>query len=170
MHSQQPLFFFNKQVNLDGLSGPIQFNEYGKRKGIELEILNLRNNYFKKVSNHKTLLSKITAFSWISVCFSLGRWHDSSSFIHIQIGIWSSSKRAVLFENILPNMGKPLTDESLEGRKLRAVVTEACKPHIATRELINNGRDQIIIQCKKDLYIFHLFLHFSLWISNFKIP
>ena len=39
------------QVNLDGLTGPINFNEYGKRKGVDLEILNLRNNSFKKVSS-----------------------------------------------------------------------------------------------------------------------
>ena len=34
---------------MDGLTGPIKFDENGKRKGIELEILNLRNNSFKKV-------------------------------------------------------------------------------------------------------------------------
>lgn len=39
------------QVKLNGSTGPIHFNEYGKRKGIELEILNLRNNSFQKVSN-----------------------------------------------------------------------------------------------------------------------
>ena len=34
---------------MDGLTGPIKFDENGKRTGIELEILNLRNNSFKKV-------------------------------------------------------------------------------------------------------------------------
>ena len=34
---------------MNGLTGPIKFDENGKRKGIELEILNLRNNSFKKV-------------------------------------------------------------------------------------------------------------------------
>ncbi|XP_078382291.1 glutamate receptor 2-like [Oculina patagonica] len=86
--SSARIFACIKKVNLDGLTGPIQFNENGKRKEIELEILNLRNNSFKK------------------------------------IGIWSSSKRAILFENILLNIGKPVTEESLEGRKLRVVVTE----------------------------------------------
>ncbi|XP_078384338.1 glutamate receptor ionotropic, kainate 2-like isoform X1 [Oculina patagonica] len=38
-----------KQVHLDGITGPVQINEYGKRKGIELEISNLRNNSFKKI-------------------------------------------------------------------------------------------------------------------------
>ena len=36
---------------LIGSTGPIHSNEYGKRKGIELEILNLRYNSFQKVSN-----------------------------------------------------------------------------------------------------------------------
>lgn len=40
------------QAKLNGSTGPIHFNEYGKRKGrTELEILNLRNNSFQKVSN-----------------------------------------------------------------------------------------------------------------------
>ena len=34
---------------MDGSTGPIKFDENGKRKGIELEILNLRNNSFRKV-------------------------------------------------------------------------------------------------------------------------
>ena len=34
---------------MDGSTGPIKFDENGKRKGIQLEILNLRNNSFKKV-------------------------------------------------------------------------------------------------------------------------
>ncbi|XP_078384348.1 glutamate receptor 4-like isoform X2 [Oculina patagonica] len=38
-----------RKVSLDGLTGPVQFNTYGKRKGIELEVLNLRNNSFKKI-------------------------------------------------------------------------------------------------------------------------
>jgi len=36
---------------MDGLTGPIHFDEYGTRTEIELEILNLRNNSFTKVSN-----------------------------------------------------------------------------------------------------------------------
>ena len=42
--------FYYKQVHLDGLTGPVQFDEHGKRSEIELEILNLRNNSFEKVS------------------------------------------------------------------------------------------------------------------------
>lgn len=38
-----------KKVNLDGITGPIQFDENGERKGVELQILNLRNNTFKKI-------------------------------------------------------------------------------------------------------------------------
>lgn len=39
------------QAKLNDSTEPIHFNEYGKRKGIELDILNLRNNSFQKVSN-----------------------------------------------------------------------------------------------------------------------
>ncbi|KAL9962102.1 hypothetical protein ACROYT_G031174 [Oculina patagonica] len=38
-----------RKVYLDGITGPVQFNKYGKRREIELEILNLRNNSFKKI-------------------------------------------------------------------------------------------------------------------------
>ncbi|XP_078383344.1 glutamate receptor ionotropic, kainate 2-like [Oculina patagonica] len=37
------------EVSLDGLTGPVKFNENGKRRKIELEILNLRNNLFKSI-------------------------------------------------------------------------------------------------------------------------
>ena len=40
------------QAKLNGSTGTIHFNEYGKRKGVELEILNLRNNSFQKVSEN----------------------------------------------------------------------------------------------------------------------
>lgn len=51
-----PRFFFVfKQVSLDGLTGPVKFNENGKRRKIELEILNLRNNLFKSVSSKEIL-------------------------------------------------------------------------------------------------------------------
>lgn len=39
----------NKKVNLDGLTGPVQFSENGMRRNIELDVLNLRNNSFTKV-------------------------------------------------------------------------------------------------------------------------
>ena len=35
---------------MDGITGPVKFNENGERREIEFEILNLRNNTFKKVS------------------------------------------------------------------------------------------------------------------------
>ncbi|XP_078383275.1 glutamate receptor ionotropic, kainate 2-like isoform X2 [Oculina patagonica] len=38
-----------KKVSTVGVTGPIRFNGYGKRAGIELEILNLRNSSFKNV-------------------------------------------------------------------------------------------------------------------------
>ncbi|XP_078376095.1 glutamate receptor 4-like isoform X2 [Oculina patagonica] len=38
-----------KQVYLDGLTGPVQFNKFGKRREIELEVLNLRNNLFQRI-------------------------------------------------------------------------------------------------------------------------
>ena len=37
------------QVNINGFTGPIKFDDNGIRKGIGMEILNLRNNSFKKV-------------------------------------------------------------------------------------------------------------------------
>ena len=45
-------------------------------------------------------------------------------YTYTQIGTWSSSKRAVLFGNILSNSDKTPIGGSLEGRKLRVVVTE----------------------------------------------
>ena len=38
-----------QQVNIDGITGPVKFGEDGMRTGVELEILNLRNNSFMKV-------------------------------------------------------------------------------------------------------------------------
>lgn len=38
-----------QQVNFIGLTGPVQFDERGKRTEIALDILNLRNNSFQKV-------------------------------------------------------------------------------------------------------------------------
>ena len=38
------------QVGINGLTGPVHFDAYGKRIGINLEILNLRSNCFKKVN------------------------------------------------------------------------------------------------------------------------
>ncbi|KAL9962101.1 hypothetical protein ACROYT_G031173 [Oculina patagonica] len=42
-------YFYYEQVYLDGLTGPVQFNEYGRRREIELEVLNLRNNSFERI-------------------------------------------------------------------------------------------------------------------------
>ena len=55
-----------KQVNLDGMTGRLQFNEHGERKGIQLETLNLRNNSFKKVGSCST----ITVLSNLNFQFS----------------------------------------------------------------------------------------------------
>ena len=41
---------------MDGLTGPVKFSEDGKRTRVELEILNLRNNSFVKVS--ATMMAK----------------------------------------------------------------------------------------------------------------
>ena len=38
-------FYFNcKQVKFEGKTGPVYFDEYGERRGIRLEILNLQND------------------------------------------------------------------------------------------------------------------------------
>ena len=39
-----------QQVNFDGVTGPVRFSQDGKRAGVRLEILNLRNDSFRKVS------------------------------------------------------------------------------------------------------------------------
>ena len=44
-------FYYNPQANVDGVTGNIQFDEGGTRKGIEFDIHNLRNNSFQVVSN-----------------------------------------------------------------------------------------------------------------------
>ena len=36
---------------MTGLTGPVQFDQSGRRTEIELEIMNLRNNSFQGVSN-----------------------------------------------------------------------------------------------------------------------
>ena len=41
--------FHPLQVSLDGVTGHVQFDGDGRRRGIELEILNLRNNSFERV-------------------------------------------------------------------------------------------------------------------------
>ena len=41
-----------KQVNMDGLTGSVQFSENGDRNRINFEILNLQNNSFKQVSSY----------------------------------------------------------------------------------------------------------------------
>ena len=55
---------FSPQVNLDGITGEVKFDENGRRRGIQLslEILNLRNNSFKKVILYLGLIS-LTLFS-----------------------------------------------------------------------------------------------------------
>ena len=51
------------QVYLYGITGEVKFDENGRRNGIHLEILNLRNNSFEKVilymsdSNDELILS-----------------------------------------------------------------------------------------------------------------
>ncbi|XP_068737746.1 glutamate receptor 4-like isoform X2 [Montipora capricornis] len=40
-----------KKVNIDGVTGPVKFDDDGKRTAVELEILNLRNNSFVKIGN-----------------------------------------------------------------------------------------------------------------------
>ncbi|XP_068704921.1 glutamate receptor 2-like [Montipora foliosa] len=40
-----------KKVNIDGITGPVKFDDDGKRTAVELEILNLRNNSFVKIGN-----------------------------------------------------------------------------------------------------------------------
>ena len=52
------LYFYLEQVHLDGITGPVQFDEYGKRKEIDLEVLNLRNNFFERVSSKEVMLLK----------------------------------------------------------------------------------------------------------------
>ena len=42
-----------RQVNFDGMTGSVRFSEGGERAGVQLEILNLRNDSFEQVSTMK---------------------------------------------------------------------------------------------------------------------
>ena len=42
-----------RQVNFDGITGSVRFNEDGERAEVQLEILNLRNDSFQQVSTMK---------------------------------------------------------------------------------------------------------------------
>ena len=49
-----------QQVNFDGVTGPVRFSQDGKRAGAKLEILNLRNGSFRKVSTKiKCMVNKL---------------------------------------------------------------------------------------------------------------
>ena len=75
--------FFFMQVNLDGLTGPVQFNEYGNRKGINLEILNLQNNSFIKVSR------------WVvsAISYSLFGYRIVNQGLFVNHGLCATHKR-----------------------------------------------------------------------------
>ena len=60
-----------RQVNLSGITRLVRFDEDGKRTKVDLEILNLRNNSFKKVSSCRIFVSRL--FSKIQYQFSCGR-------------------------------------------------------------------------------------------------
>ena len=42
-----------RQVNFDGMTGSVRFSEDGERAGVQLEILNLRNDSFEQVGTMK---------------------------------------------------------------------------------------------------------------------
>ena len=42
-----------RQVNFDGITGSVRFNEDGERAAVQLEILNLRNDSFQQVNTMK---------------------------------------------------------------------------------------------------------------------
>ena len=42
-----------RQVNFYGMTGSVRFSEDGERAGVQLEILNLRNDSFEQVSTMK---------------------------------------------------------------------------------------------------------------------
>ena len=44
---------------MDGVTGPVQFDEHGRRRVVAMDILNLRNNSFKVVSNQVRLSSHL---------------------------------------------------------------------------------------------------------------
>ena len=49
-----------QQVNFDGVTGPVRFSQDGKRAVVRLEILNLRNDSFRKVSTKiKCIVNKL---------------------------------------------------------------------------------------------------------------
>ncbi|XP_073250677.1 glutamate receptor ionotropic, kainate 5-like [Porites lutea] len=77
-----------RKVDMCGRTGKVKFDEKGTRKEINLEILNLQNNYFRG------------------------------------IGTWNSTTGVTMFGNILRNSIPSSTAETLEGKKLRAVIVE----------------------------------------------
>ena len=52
-------FFVSLKVDIAGITGPVQFDEKGRRIVSRLDILNLRNDTFKKVSSMKGMNNPI---------------------------------------------------------------------------------------------------------------
>ena len=76
-----------QQVNLDGLTGSVHFNEHGNRKGITLEILNLQNDSFRKVNNSENRnIPCIMCFWFIKTIhiFNQLRWLFTSIDRHVE--------------------------------------------------------------------------------------
>ena len=63
----------------------------------------------------------------IKVYGKISQFQKASFLSLYQIGTWNSSKRAMFYENIRPNMDSSRPGGSMEGSNLRVVVTEVIK-------------------------------------------
>ena len=72
---------------MGGITGPVKFGKDGKRTGVEVEILNLRNNSFVKVSSKIDLLpwTLVTRMCTRLLKFSRGNKHYFWSFSYLYL-------------------------------------------------------------------------------------
>jgi len=76
-----------KKVNLDGITGEVQFDENGRRNGIQLEILNLRNNSFKKIGKWNAVQRAVFYNSVLHNIEQAGRGRLDGSFHKVVIAL-----------------------------------------------------------------------------------
>ncbi|XP_015753332.1 PREDICTED: glutamate receptor 2-like isoform X2 [Acropora digitifera] len=76
-----------KKVNLDGITGEVQFDQNGRRNGIHLEILNLQNNSFKKIGKWNTAQRAVFYNSVLPNIKQAGRGRLDGSFHKVVIAL-----------------------------------------------------------------------------------
>ncbi|XP_067046387.1 glutamate receptor 4-like isoform X2 [Acropora muricata] len=76
-----------KKVNLDGITGEVQFDQNGRRNGIHLEILNLQNNSFKKIGKWNATQRAVFYNSVLPNIKQAGRGRLDGSFHKVVIAL-----------------------------------------------------------------------------------